>query len=114
MMRPREWILILTILLAGLAPSRSAEAFGIRKRNLAYSYSGAGGRWVPVAPAGYSYAPAYAPYGYRPGTGGYTGGGLPGSGYGGGYYGLQGYSNNALVPGGTGSGRFRTVFGIPR
>jgi hypothetical protein len=97
-MQRREWFLLLAVLLTGLSLCRNAEAFEGRKRNLAYSYSGAGGHWVPVAPVGYSYAPASTPYSYRPVNGGYAGGGFPGSGYGGGYYGLQGYNNNALGP----------------
>ncbi len=110
MMQRREWVLLLAVLLTGLSLCRSAEAFGGRKRNLAYSYSGAGGHWVPVAPAGYSYAPASTAYGYRTLNGGYAGGGLPGSGYGGGYSGLQGYNNNALGPGMPRSGGIQFVW----
>jgi hypothetical protein len=89
-MRLRGLILVLAVLFAGLSMGRSAEAFGGKKRGYAYSYSGAGGHWVAPAPVTYGYAPAY---------GGYSGGGMPGSGYGGGYYGLQGYNHNAWGPG---------------
>jgi hypothetical protein len=114
MMRRREWLLLLAVLLTSLSLCRSAEAFGGRKRNLAYSYSGAGGHWVPVAPTGYTYAPTFSSYGSRPVNGGYAGGGSPGSGYGGGYYGLQGYNNNALGPGMPGSSGIRLVWGNRR
>jgi hypothetical protein len=113
-MRPRGWILLLAGLLAGLAMSPSAEAFGGKRRGrISHYYYGAGGQWVPVVPAGSIHAPASAGYGSAP-TYGYSGGGPPGSGYGGGYYGLQGYNNNALGSGTPGSGGFRIIWGAYR
>lgn len=113
-MRRRGLILVLAVLFAGLSMGRSAEAFGGRKRGLAYQYSGAGGHWVAPAPVTYGYAPAPVMYNYVPtqgsfyssGYSGYSGGGMPGSGYGGGYYGLQGYNNNAWGPGMPGYGGY--------